>query len=90
MSRNDNKTEDDNINSAIQVLERRDLDAITEIDLSGYSKSLDSIHWGGAHFEFLRVNAITRSFADKRYDVERYLMEDVLSGLNGLKTSTNF
>ena len=86
MSRNDNKTEDDNINSAIQVLERRDLDAITEIDLSGYSKSLDSIHWGGAHFEFLRVNAITRSFADKRYDVERYLMEDVLSGLNGLKT----
>jgi len=85
MARDSNKTPDDNIISAVQVLERRDLDLVTDIDLSGYAKSGSPAAWGGAQFEFLRVNAISRSLADKKSDVERFLMEDVLSGLNGLK-----
>jgi len=85
MARDNNKTSDDDITSAVQVLERRDLDLVTDIDLSGLAKSASAPAWGGNQFEFLRVKAISRSLADKKADVERYLMEDVLSGLNGLK-----
>ena len=85
MARDNNKAPDEDINSAVQVLERRDLEFTTEIDLSSYTKSGTSTAWGGAQFEFLRVKAISRSLADKKADVERYMMEDVLSGLNGLK-----
>lgn len=81
----DNKAPDDDITSSVQILERRDLDLVTDIDLSGFAKSASSPAWGGAQFEFLRVKAISRALADKKSDVERYLMEDVLSGLNGLK-----
>jgi hypothetical protein len=85
MARDNNKTPDDDITRSVQILERRDLDLVTNIDLSNYTQSGSSNAWGGAQFEFLRVKAISRSLADKKSDVERYLMEDVLSGLNGLK-----
>lgn len=85
MARDNNTAPDDEITSAVQVLERRDLDLVTDIDLSGYAKLGSSAAWGGAQFEFLRVKAVSRSLADNKSDVERYLMEDVLSGLNGLK-----
>jgi hypothetical protein len=85
MTSSNNKTPDDDITSSVQILERRDLDFLTDIDLSGFAKSASAPAWGGNQFEFLRVKAISRSLADKKADVERYLMEDVLSGLNGLK-----
>ncbi len=85
MAKDKNIPADDDITSSIQILERRDLDLVTNIDLSGYAKSGSSAAWGGAQFQFLRVKAISRALADKKSDVERYLMEDVLSGLNGLK-----
>lgn len=76
---------DDNINNSIQVLERRDIDLLPTTDLSNYINTGSSPPWGGSQFEFLRVKSISRAIPDKKSDVERYLMEDVLSGLNGLK-----
>ncbi len=81
----DKQAPDDDVTSAVQILERRDLDLVTDIDLHSYTGSGSSAAWEGAQFEFLKVKAISRSLADKKSDVERYLMEDVLSGLNGLK-----
>ncbi len=40
---------------------------------------------GGGQFDFIRIKAISRSVPEKKADVERYMMEDVLSGLHGLK-----
>ena len=85
MARDNNKTSDDAINNAVQVLERRDLDPPHTIDLSYYTKSGSSPPWGGDQFNFVRIKAIARSLPEKKYDVERFMMEDVLSGLYGLK-----
>jgi hypothetical protein len=86
MTRGSNNPHDDSITSDIQVLERRDLDYIDDTIVNSYVKSGSSTAWGGAQFEFLRIKAVSRSLAEKKADVERYMMEDVLSGLNGLKT----
>lgn len=85
MRTTNNKIPNDEATTAILVLERRDLDLVNDIDLSSFVKSGSAPPWGGNQFEFLRVKAISRALADKKADVERYLMEDVLSGLNGLK-----
>ncbi len=82
---NNSKVPDDAINDAIQVLERRDLDIPAGIDISSYTKAGASPSWGGDQFEFVRIKAIARSLPDKKSDVERYMTEDVLSGLYGLK-----
>lgn len=55
MTTSNNKASDNNINGAVQILERRDLDLVTDIDLTDYAKSGSSAAWGGAQFEFLRV-----------------------------------
>lgn len=86
MARDNHNTPDDNVNTAIQVLERRDLDLLPVTDLSGYVKTSTAPAWGGGQFDFLRVKAISRSIPDNKSDVERYMMEDVLSGLHGLTT----
>lgn len=86
MAREDNKTSDDDITNAIQVLERRDLEVLPVTDLSGFSKTVGASVWGGGQFEFIRVKAIARSIPENKSDVERYMIEDVLSGLHGLKT----
>jgi len=85
MARDNNKAPGDAINDAVHVLERRDLDLSHAIDVSGYAASGSSRPWGGDQFEFLRIKAISRSLPEKKSDVERYMMEDVLSGLHGLK-----
>ena len=82
----DNSIPKDEATNAVLVLERRDLDLVKDIDLSTLTESASSLPWGGNEFEFLRVRAVSRALADKKADVERYLMEDVLAGLNGLKT----
>jgi hypothetical protein len=74
---------DDAISGAVQVLERRDLDLSDVLDISGYPKPGSFPTWSG--FQFLRIKAIARSLPQKKSDVERYMMEDVLSGLCGLK-----
>jgi len=79
------KISDEDINIAVQILERRDLDRSYPIDLSRYPKYGSSPPWGGDQFEFVRIKSISRSLPEKKFDVERYMMEDVLSGLNGLK-----
>lgn len=84
MARENNKTSNDDINNAILVLERRDLDLFPLVDLSGYTRTTSSPVWGGGQFEFLRINAIGRSLPENKADVERYMIEDVLSGLHGL------
>ena len=84
MARDNNKAPGDAINDAVHVLERRDLDLSHAIDVSGYAASGSSRPWGGDQFEFLRIKAISRSLPEKKSDVERYMMEDVLSGLHGL------
>ena len=35
---------------------------------------------------FLRINAITRIIPTAKQEVERYLMEDILAGVHGLKS----
>lgn len=81
-----NKTSDDDINGAVQVLERRDLDRLTAFDLSSSLKPVSGPAWGGGQFEFIRIKAISRSLPDNKAQVERYLVEDVLSGLYGLQS----
>ena len=81
----DNQIPDDSINNSIQVLERRDLDLSQTFDVSHYLKPGSSPPWGGDQFEFVRIKAIARSLPERKSDVERYMMEDVLSGLYGLK-----
>ena len=79
-----NETHDDAIIDAVQVLERRDLDFSNAANVScledscGHSPLKDRFH-------FVRIKAISRTLPAKKTDVERYLMEDVLSGLHGLK-----
>lgn len=85
MAQDNDKISDEDINIAVQILERRDLDHSHPIDLSRYPKSGSSLPWGGDQFEFVRIKSISRSLPEKKSDVERYMMEDVLSGLNGLK-----
>jgi len=85
MTRSNNKTPDDNINGAVQALERRDLDLLTTFDLSSSLKAVGGPAWGGGQFEFIRIKAISRALPDNKAQVERYLVEDVLSGLYGLK-----
>ena len=80
----DNVFEDD-IAKGIYALERRDLDLVNDHDLTAYMKSVTNSAFGDYKFEFLRVKAVSRALSDKKSDVERFLMEDVLSGLNGLK-----
>lgn len=84
MAQHLNSTSDSEINSAIQVLERRDLDLVPVIDLSSYAARRTAAPWSGAKFEFLRVKGIARSIAENKADVERFMMEDVLAGLHGL------
>lgn len=86
MTRDNHQTPDDDVNKAIQVLERRDLELLSAADLSGYVNASTAAAWGGGQFDFLRVKAISRSIPDNKSDVERYMMEDVLSGLHGLTT----
>jgi hypothetical protein len=81
-----NNTTNEEITSAIQVLERRDLDLVSDLDLSDYARSESSASWGGGQFEFLRIKSISRSLPERKSDVERHLIEDVLSGIYGLKT----
>jgi len=83
MARDDSKIPEEDISSAIQVLERKDLDLLP-IDVSNYGPG-SAPAWGGGQFDFLRIKAISRSLPEKKADVERYMMEDVLSGLHGLK-----
>jgi hypothetical protein len=84
MARDDSKIPEEDISSAIQVLERKDLDLLPVVDLSNYGTGSGPA-WGGDQFDFIRIKAISRSLPDKKADVERYMMEDVLSGLHGLK-----
>jgi hypothetical protein len=83
MARDDSKLPEEDIRSAIQVLERKDLDLLP-IDVSNYSPG-SAPAWRGGQFDFIRIKAISRSLPEKKADVERYMMEDVLSGLHGLK-----
>ncbi|MEW6586979.1 MAG: DUF87 domain-containing protein, partial [Nitrospirota bacterium] len=85
MTRGNNKASDSDITGSVQVLERRDLDALTDSDLAGSGAGESSPAWGGGQFDFIRVKSISRSLPDKKSDVERYMMEDVLSGLYGLR-----
>lgn len=85
MTRDNNRTAEDSINNAVQVLERRDLDLSHIIDVSRYPISESFLPWGGDQFKFVRIKAIARSLPEKKSDVERYMMEDVLSGLYGMK-----
>jgi len=80
------KSPDDDINHAIRVLERRDLDILPHVDVSSYTGYGGSPPRGGNQFEFARIKAISRMLPDKKSDVERFLMEDVVSGLHGLKS----
>jgi len=74
----------DDIIRAIQILERRDLDLPLDTDFAEYEMILNSKGWQADQFRFIRINAISRALPDKKSDVERYMMEDVLSGLHGL------
>ena len=71
---NNSKIPKDDINNAIQVLERRDLDLSPDTDISGYTSAGSSPAWGGDQFEFVRVKAISRSIPASKSDVERYMM----------------
>jgi hypothetical protein len=78
-------TPNDDITNAVQVLERRDLDLFSSVDIANYEKTGRNLPWGGDQFEFLRIKAVARSSNEKKSDAERYLIEDVISGLYGLK-----
>lgn len=80
----DSRGPDDNVNDAIRVLERRDLDLVRHLDISAYCGSGTDPAWGGNRFEFARIKAIAKLLPEKKVDVERFLMEDVVSGLRGL------
>ncbi len=81
----DNKTPEDEIAGYVQVLERRDLDLISLTELSSYVKT-GSSYTGGGQYEFFRVKSISRALPESKSDVERHMMEDVLSGIYGLTT----
>jgi hypothetical protein len=83
--RPDNQIPDDFMNNFIQVLERRDLDLLHALDVSHHLSRVSSLPWGEEQFEFVRIKAIARSLPEKKSSVERYMMEDVLSGIYGLK-----
>ena len=85
MAQHPNNSPNSEINNAIQVLERRDLDNLPILDLSSNARAGGGVPWGGAKFDFLRVKAVARNIADNKADVERFMMEDVLAGLYGLK-----
>jgi len=69
------------IEKSIQIIERRDLDLVSEIEPEIYKVS----EWGADNFQFIRINAISRSIPTKKSEVERYMMEDIVSGLYGSK-----
>ncbi len=74
----------DEVSNAVQVLERRDLDLFHTFDISRHHEVASSLPWDGDKFQFLQIKAISRSLPDNKSDVERYMMEDILSGLHGL------
>jgi len=75
-----NKNSED-VEKSIQIIERRDLDLISEIEPQIY-KERDRAE---ATFQFIRIHGISRSLPSKKSEVERYLMEDIISGLYGSK-----
>jgi len=69
------------IEKSIYIIERRDLDVISEIEPRTYEGPV----WTAADFRFVRINAISKAIPLKKSEVERYLMEDIISGLYGSK-----
>jgi hypothetical protein len=75
-----NKNPED-IEKSIQIIERRDLDLVSEIEPQIYTER----DRAEANFQFIRIHGISRSLPSKKSEVERYLMEDIISGLYGSK-----
>ncbi len=75
-----NKNPED-IEKSIHIVERRDLDSISEIDaqLHAVRERTES------NIQFIRILGISSSLSAKKSEVERYLMEDIISGLYGSK-----
>jgi len=70
------------VEKSIQVIERQDLELISE-----YQPEISTgPDWYRDEFKFIRINAIARSIPTKKIEVERYMIEDVISGLYGSKT----
>jgi hypothetical protein len=65
-------------NQLIQIMERRDLDS-TDAQLPDLSPEITE------KIRFIRIAGIAKSLPYQKAEVERYLMEDVLSGLYGSK-----
>ena len=79
------KSSGNTVTTAIQVLERRDIDLLPVDDCSSYVNTGSSSPWGGGRFDFIKILSISKALPENKADVERFLMEDVVSGLYGLK-----
>lgn len=75
----------DEFGKLIQLVERRDLDLATDVDSEISSEISHLSTRDRGKFQFIRILSIARTLPTQKADVERYLMEDVISGLHGSK-----
>lgn len=75
------KIKPEDIEKALQIIERRDLDLLSDIELQIHGET----EWRASDFQFIRINAISKSNPKRDTNVERFLMEDIIAGLYGSK-----
>lgn len=76
----------DEYGKLVQLVERRDLDMATDVnrEIASQVSRLSPLDKG--KFQFIRVLSIARTLPTQKAETERYLMEDVISGLHGSGT----
>jgi hypothetical protein len=79
-------TNPDEYGKLVQLVERRDLDMATDVEreIASQVSRLSTLDKG--KFQFIRILSIARTLPTQKAEAERYLMEDVISGLHGSMT----